>query len=159
MRAACAVWRLLDFGIVANVGDTPFLRCTPLYAAPEVLRAFDAEEKITVQPSQDIWALGVMLYEIITQGPTFPPGTQASALYECASGRQQYPWEADAALSDAQWRRSRLRGVASLCLARDAAQRPSAREISQKLAQMSSATTSHGSRALELLLEGAEQGP
>ena len=53
-----ADWRLLDFGIAARVGEVTFPACTPVYAAPEVLRALEAGRTVAVDPAHDIWALG-----------------------------------------------------------------------------------------------------
>ena len=41
------------------------LAFSPRYAAPEVLQAYEAKEKeVLVDTSIDIWALGVMAYEV-----------------------------------------------------------------------------------------------
>lgn len=138
MRAA---WRLLDFGIVARVGDTAFPRCTPLYAAPEVMQALDHNCDIVVQPSQDIWALGVMAYEIIVGEPLFPRGTLSNVVYQCAAGDQQYPWERAREAQPEAWRRSRLRAAVVPCLAREPTRRPSAQQLIELTVRMSSATT------------------
>jgi MAP/microtubule affinity-regulating kinase len=41
------------------------------YAAPELLRTRDAENPYRPNPAQDIWALGVMLYALLTGGLPF----------------------------------------------------------------------------------------
>jgi serine/threonine protein kinase len=41
------------------------------YAAPELLRTPDAEHSYRPDPAQDIWALGVMLYALLTGGLPF----------------------------------------------------------------------------------------
>ena len=102
MRAA---WRLLDFGIVAREGECTFPRCTPLYAAPEVMQALDHGQDIVVQPSQDIWALGVMAYEIIAGQPLFPRGSLSNLAYQCAAGDQPYPWERPQQEQPVPWQR------------------------------------------------------
>ena len=95
---------------MACIGESAFPRCTPLYAAPEVMQALDHNRDIVVQPSQDIWALGVMAYETIVGEPLFPRGTLSNVVYQCAAGAQQYPWGARA--------RGAARGVAALAAAR-----------------------------------------
>ena len=139
-RAARAAWRLLDFGIVAAIGERAFPRCTPLYAAPEVMRALGAEEAIEVAAAHDIWALGVITYEVIIGRPAFPRRFQASLLHRCADGRTPYPWEAPPEQQEPLWRRSRLRALVSECLTRDAAARPTAAGVVESIVRMSSAT-------------------
>ena len=90
---------------------------------------------------QDIWSLGVMVYEAITKGPTFPAGLRAADLYAYAAGGRPYPWEAPVQEQNLLWRQSRLRAAVTPCLSRDPAQRPSAKEIIDAIVRMSSATT------------------
>lgn len=70
--------RLLDFGIarlLTGDGDddastrTGLLLLTPEYAAPEQLRGEPATA------STDVYALGVVLYELLAQRPPFEPGS------------------------------------------------------------------------------------
>lgn len=139
-----AAWRLLDFGIVANIGERTFPRCTPLYAAPEVMRALSDEEPVEVAAAHDVWALGVVTYEVIIARPAFPRRFQASLLHRCATGAAEYPWEAPPEQQEPLWRRSRLRELVAQCLCRDPAGRPSARDIVDSIVRMSSATTVAG---------------
>ena len=136
-----AAWRLLDFGIVADIGEVSFPRCTPVYAPPEVLRALEAKEHIPVHASQDIWALGVMVYEAITNTGPRDRFARPSDAFACASGARPWPWDLPAEQLHPAWRRSRLRAIAQPCLNPDAAQRPSAQGISDGILKLSSATT------------------
>ena len=45
-----------------HAGEVASLGFTPYYAAPEVLMAYSNKQSIAAQPSQDMWALGVLLY-------------------------------------------------------------------------------------------------
>ena len=141
---AHAAWRLLDFGIVAEIGETAYPRCTPRYAPPEVLVAHDAEQRIVVQPSQDVWALGVMVFEAVTGTNATPGRIKAATVYDRAHGKELYPWEEPPDAQPATWRRSRLRTLTLSCLLRDASARPSAEELVQSIARMTSATTWDG---------------
>ena len=74
-----------------------------------------------------MWALGVLAYETIMRQHTFARGKDQQPAFDCAAGRQQYPWEADAAAAaESEWLRSRLRPLLQPLLSRDPEQRPSA---------------------------------
>ena len=48
------------------------LAFSPRYAAPEVVAAFEAKQpQVKVEPSMDMWALGVMAFELLTDAPAF----------------------------------------------------------------------------------------
>jgi serine/threonine protein kinase len=80
---------------------------TPAYAAPEVLLAYEQKFPFAADPSQDIWAVGVMLYEALTCSKAAPPGTSTAGYLELARGDRAYPWEA--AVLDADFERSKVR--------------------------------------------------
>lgn len=45
------------------------------FAAPEVVRALEAgKTQMKVEPSQDVWALGMVAYELLTRSRAFPSG-------------------------------------------------------------------------------------
>lgn len=71
--------KLIDFGLAhlareGGVGARGSLLGTPGYIAPELLRGEAAG------PSADLYALGVMLYEMVTGGPPFGGGDTSSLL-------------------------------------------------------------------------------
>ena len=71
--------RLMDFGL-ANVGDAKDIRAgTPAYMAPEQLRG------IGVTPRSDIWALGLVMYELFTGKRAFTATTVDDLLAQQAS--------------------------------------------------------------------------
>ena len=133
------MWRLLDLGIVEAAGVMAYPRCTPGYAAPEVITALSYDRDIEVHPSQDVWALGALVFEAVTSEVPFPKTAGAAAPYQCAAGERAYPWEGDGA--PIKWRRSRLRPLASQCLAREASARPSAADVVAAIARMGCTTT------------------
>lgn len=134
------MWRLLDFGIAARASERVPARCTPLYAAPEVLRAADADADVVAHAATDMWALGVIAFEALTHGPAFEPGRRGADVFAAAAGRWRYPWEVAEAELPGVWRRSRLRGVTGACLARDPAARPSAQRMLDAMQRLGSAT-------------------
>lgn len=72
----------------------------------------------------DMWALGLMAYELLTDTSAFPMGTSASAVCDQITGRQPLPWE-DPEQGDARLSKLRmLRRSLSACLSRDPAERP-----------------------------------
>jgi serine/threonine protein kinase len=117
--------KVFDFGIAAPIGEpdddaTGSTFGTPAYVAPERLDGQPA------QTATDVYAIGVLLFEMLTGGPPFPEDT----------------WDPDAAREARA--APRPRGVAGLpaavarlaqrCLAHDPADRPSAREVAHRLA-------------------------
>ena len=123
----------------ACAGAAALPRCTLRYAPPEVISAYNRSAKVVVHPSLDIWALGVMAFEALTQRPAFATG---AALFAAAAGDAPFPWAAsERAAAPASWRRSRLRPVVEACLARDAAARPTAAGLLQMLVDLVSASS------------------
>jgi serine/threonine-protein kinase len=116
--------RVFDFGIAAPVGEpdddsTGSTFGTPAYVAPERLDGQPA------QTATDVYSLGVLIYEMVTGQPPFPEDT----------------WSTGAGLTARAAPRPRAAGlppgVARLCqqcLAHQPAQRPSAREVAERLA-------------------------
>lgn len=70
------VWKIIDFG--HSIPKDTLIEipcCTPNYRAPEALRADEDDEPYLGQPT-DIWALGILLYEMITGYSPFHKNTQ-----------------------------------------------------------------------------------
>jgi serine/threonine-protein kinase len=86
--------RLSDFGLAVELdgthGYTPPLG-TPDYLPPERWRAPLGERGVQVRPSNDIWALGIMIHQMFTGGASpFPgatPMARGAAAQEYAEGR------------------------------------------------------------------------
>jgi serine/threonine protein kinase len=109
--------KLLDFGIAADVGQREEAMAfgTPPYVAPERLVGSPASG------STDVYALGVLLFEMLTGAPPYPANTWEELEHALAAGRRPalavpgLPASAAAAC---------LR-----CLSFDPAERPSAAEV------------------------------
>ena len=122
-----------------SAGETTTVRCTLRYAPPEVINAHDEGEAVTVQPAHDIWALGVMAYEVIANERAFQ---SSKSIFACAEGSEVYPWEAARLAAAPQtWRKSRLRPAVQACLERDLAQRPSAAAVISRLNALCSSSS------------------
>lgn len=109
-------------------GDEAPMRCSLHYAAPEVLQSYRSGKPIAASPSADIWALGVMAFEALTNTHVFPAFVSTSNdVYAAASGTTRYPWESQR--GDARIVRLRVWPILAACLARDPAARPSAAQL------------------------------
>jgi serine/threonine protein kinase len=72
-------WKLIDLESTARLGENTALRFTLAYAAPEVVRAWKRGDKTCLSTAAiDAWALGVMVYEMLTCKPAFDMLVQGS---------------------------------------------------------------------------------
>ena len=85
---------------------------------------------------QDIWALGVTVYEAITGDSALP--SRRGAAYACAAGDASYPWEVYVPRSLLDSGHSRL---VLACLARDSAARPTAAAVQSALGDVKGANS------------------
>ena len=122
--------KLLDFGIVKLLGDSldpqtvTQAALTPIYAAPEQL----AGEAIGT--TADVYALGVLLFELLTGQPP-RSGEQVSITQVIeAVMRREAPLASDRAGADAPVPASQLRGDLDAILARALRRDPGARYLS-----------------------------
>eukprot|EP00892_Ulva_mutabilis_P005855 jgi/Ulvmu1/3641/UM017_0055.1 len=128
-------WQLIDFGRAARAGVNVGLTFSLQYAAPE-LAASQQPGAPTPRShaSADIWALGVVAYELAAGCHAFPPDASPAAIRTALLGDT-------AASDDAQplrlpWEQrggarvlGMLRHSVLSCLARDPAARPTADEL------------------------------
>lgn len=121
-----------------NVGLTFSLR----YASPELAAAQERGATTTCShASADIWALGVVAWELAARRRAFPSAASAADIRAALAGkapargggqRLRLPWE-ERGGGDAL---GMLRPVVMACLSRDAAARPTADELSATLSEL-----------------------
>lgn len=100
------------------------------YAAPEVVAAYEAKDRtIVANPAMDMWALGLMAYELLTDTSAFPTGTSARAVCDQIAGRAPLPWEDPDAGPERLAKLRMLRRSLTSCLARDPAHRPTSTQL------------------------------
>ena len=119
-------------------GSTAGLSFSLKYASPEVVHSYEAgSQTIHVDAAVDIWAIGVIAFELLTGERTFPSTTTTPAESEAAArdalaGRAPLPWEGSG--EAARERLEKLRGLRRTvlrCLERDPAKRPTAEALLQ----------------------------
>jgi serine/threonine protein kinase len=94
--------------------------------------AVEAKEKVALaSTATDMWALGVVAFELLTRTRAFQPRMPTSAIRDQLVGRKPLPWEG----KDRGKRRALLRQLRILkpsvmaCLSRQPEERPSAEEL------------------------------
>ena len=118
--------------LLKTAGSTASLSYSLKYAAPEVVHALEEGSRtILVDSAVDIWAVGVIAFELLTGERAFPihdmSAASESAVHEAIAGRALLPWEGDS--ESAQQRLAKLRGLRRTvmrCLDRDPSGRPTA---------------------------------
>jgi serine/threonine protein kinase len=115
---------------VAAAGDAAQLVLSLAYAAPEVVLAHEAGAR-TVVASQatDIWAIGVMAFELLTTRRAFLLTDSTPEICDKLCGRAPLPWEPGGGAEQALPKLGVLRKSVLRCLSRDTAARPSAAEL------------------------------
>jgi serine/threonine-protein kinase len=119
--------KLLDFGIsksahAAGLTQTGNVIGTPRYLSPEQLLGHE------ITPATDVWALGVLFYEMITGATPFAGTTEAMLWSSIDAVDYEPPSRTLAGTVDAATLRELDRIVAS-CLTRDPLRRPTAARL------------------------------
>jgi serine/threonine protein kinase len=105
------------------------LSFSPRYAAPEVLRAFENKEvTVLVDTSMDMWSLGVMAFELLTDAPAFPRDIKQEDIIDQLVGRKPLPWEQIGAKGKLDKLRMLRRSLVK-CLSRNPSERPTAKAL------------------------------
>jgi serine/threonine protein kinase len=70
-------------------------------AAPEVVRAAEsASPVVTADTATDIWALGVLAYELLNSSHVFPVGTPQEMIRKAIFGIEPMPWEENSEIEE-----------------------------------------------------------
>lgn len=108
------------------------------YASPEIIAQTgplqNRQRRPDVSEAADIWAFGMVAYELLTQERVFTQASSESdvrkAAFRAPSAGGGYPWESDA-LSNSE-RNMQMKGMKQIvlqCLDRDPDNRPSAHDL------------------------------
>ena len=105
------------------------LRYCASEAVADPAQAPEQQPPRTVGAAEDIWAIGAIAFELLTQERVFPPDATDDSMMGALRGGT-LPWEAGVAGQAARCERLRgLRRAVLACLERDAAKRPSAESL------------------------------
>ena len=131
--------RVADLGIAAVAGDrtvtaTGEVLGTSSYVAPEAIRGQ------AVTPAADIYALGVMVYEMCTGRPPFAAETVEAVLHQHLNTPPRRPDEIPSSL----WT------IVAQCLDKSPERRPAAAQLAQRLSAL------HDGRVLAVASPGGE---
>ncbi|KAG0025936.1 hypothetical protein BGZ81_006726 [Podila clonocystis] len=64
-------WKLVDFDAARIIDEEMVGRCTFSYASPEILLVNSKGKGVMAKASLDIWSLGLVIYELLTDRPLF----------------------------------------------------------------------------------------
>jgi serine/threonine protein kinase len=113
-------------------GTTTHLSLSLLYAPPEAVIALEAGQKTTsADPAADMWALGVIAYELLTARRAFPRSLNAEDIRAQIIGRKALPWETPDLRKKRVPELRMLRRSVLTCLSRDPIKRPTSAELLQ----------------------------
>ena len=115
-----------------HAGDNVPLTFSPMYAPPEVAEAAESGDRtIVADAAADMWALGVMAFELLTDQPVFHPiSATRELIWAQLCGREALPWE-DGAVGQREKLKQLhvLKRAVLQCLQRKAHDRPTADKV------------------------------
>eukprot|EP00892_Ulva_mutabilis_P002522 jgi/Ulvmu1/12270/UM087_0004.1 len=87
-------WTLIDFGCAARIGEEAGMSFSLYYAPPEVIVAYKERRRtILADPSADVWALGVIIWELLTKQKYFKEQTSMRSVVSMLRGDAALPSE------------------------------------------------------------------
>ncbi|WP_248964283.1 serine/threonine-protein kinase [Sphaerisporangium perillae] len=127
--------KLLDFGIAAFVGEEVDKRLdefgTPPYVAPERLTG------ASVHPAVDVYALGVLIFEMLTGAPPYPETTWEALEAARRTGPPPVPCGVPGLPPE-------VAALCANCLAQEPGDRPSAQHVAETLTASLTASATAG---------------
>lgn len=128
----------------SRAGEETPLSFTLTYAAPEVIAAYEAGNVVhVVQGAADVWALGVIAFELLTKERAFGMHASAAEMLQRVASSAPLPWEEGAPSQAARLAQLRvLRRSVLQCLVRDPGERPTSEALLQSWSHMFDATRS-----------------
>jgi serine/threonine protein kinase len=139
------LWRLIDFGSAARIDEPSEPSFTMRFAAPEALREVFAAKRIAadlpagaVPPilktpayaSEDVWALGVIAFELFSAKAFYPDTSDSETIKNMLLGQTPFPHELDDGVFATM---GRCGSVVQSMLIRDASLRPDIHTVLQML--------------------------
>lgn len=125
-----------------DAGSKTVFRFTPAFTAPEVAAAYEGGEiAVKVAAASDVWALGLIAYELLTRKPAWPEDMSETQIWGrlCTRGAA-LPWELSkeggqgvAAGPQRSGTTQKAIDCALQCLRRSASKRPSAAQLAAAL--------------------------
>lgn len=86
-------WKLIDFGSWARKGCVAAFEYTLRYAPPEVLTAHATDDDILAMPSMDMWALGLLFWEVLTGEALLGQEYTSEQVMSMLMGVEELPFE------------------------------------------------------------------
>lgn len=93
--------------------------------------AWHEKRNVTATAAQDIWALGVMVFEAFSREAAVDPFGGPRMCVRLAQGEEQYPWEGPRKIRS--FTDSRAHELVKACLDRDPEERPTAVTLVQRM--------------------------
>jgi len=94
--------KLTDFGLSRFIGESRFMQTicgSPMYIAPELILCMEGKWKEGYDQAVDLWALGVLLFMMLTNAVPFDPRLATPILEQSKSGKYKYPAAVEPTLS------------------------------------------------------------
>lgn len=111
----------------AHAGSSVGLSFSLLYAPPEVIHAVERKERqVIADPAIDMWAIGVIAFELLTRARVFPARLTRSEVRDQIAGRAPLPWEDPEHRMEGLKQLRILKRTVLACLSRDPKGRPTA---------------------------------